>query len=435
MSNSIASSEQDARNVPPTMGRIATASFIGTAIEYYDFYIYATAVALVIGPIFFPPGNEAIQTLNAFVTFGIAFIARPIGSMLFGHYGDRIGRKTVLVASLILMGGATTLIGLLPSYAQWGMVAPVLLCILRFLQGLGLGGEWGGAALLATEYAPKDKKAWYGMFPQLGPSVGFLASSGIFYILSITLTDEAFKSWGWRIPFVLSAALVMVGLYVRLSLAETPAFKKAQEQRNLSSAPFLDVIRRHSRVLILGSFSMVVCYALFYISTVFTLSHAVSSLGFTRSDILPLMCGAIIFMAIATPISAALCDRFGRKPVLILSGLAAFASGFTLEPLLGMGLTGIFIFLSLELFLMGMTFAPMGAFLPELFPTQVRYTGASVAYNLGGIFGASLAPYLAKRLYDSGGLSYVGWYISIAALISVFAVLAIPETKYTSLNE
>ncbi len=414
----------------PSMAKIASASFIGTAIEYYDFYIYATAVALVIGPIFFPPDDAAVQSLNAFVTFGIAFIARPIGSIIFGHFGDRIGRKTVLVVSLLLMGISTTLIGLLPSYAQIGIVAPILLCLLRFFQGLGLGGEWGGAALLATEYAPKNKRAWYGMFPQLGPSVGFLAASGIFYILSVFLSDDAFKAWGWRIPFILSAVLVFVGLYVRLNLAETPIFKAALHKKNIISTPFLDVLKHHSKSLVLGSLSMVVCYALFYIATVFTLSHSVNQLNFLRSDILPLLCGAIIFMAVATPISAYLCDIYGRKPILIMSGTAAFLSGFTMEPLLSLGLTGIFIFLSLELFLMGMTFAPMGALLPELFPTNVRYSGASTAYNLGGIIGASCAPFVAQKLFNAGGLSYVGLYISTAAFISVCAVICMKETRH-----
>lgn len=417
----------------PSMAKIASASFIGTAIEYYDFYIYATAVALVIGPIFFPPNDAAVQSLNAFVTFGIAFIARPIGSIIFGHFGDKIGRKAVLVVSLLLMGISTTLIGLLPGYGQIGIAAPIILCILRFLQGLGLGGEWGGAALLATEYAPKGKRAWYGMFPQLGPSVGFLAASGIFYILSITLSDADFKSWGWRIPFLLSAVLVFVGLYVRLSLAETPVFQTALKNKTTIRTPFLEIIKHHSKPLILGSLAMVVCYALFYIATVFTLSYGVNQLGFTRSEFLPLLCGAIIFMAIATPISAKLCDIYGRKPILIISGIAACLSGFTMAPLLASGTLGIFAFLSLTLFLMGLTFAPMGALLPELFPTNVRYSGASTAYNLGGILGASCAPFVAQKLASLGGVSYVGLYISAAAIISLIAVMMMQETQHDSL--
>ncbi len=424
---------QTASPQSPSMAKIASASFIGTAIEYYDFYIYATAVALVIGPIFFPPNDAAVQSLNAFVTFGIAFIARPIGSIVFGHFGDKIGRKAVLVASLLLMGISTTLIGLLPGYGHIGVAAPILLCILRFLQGLGLGGEWGGAALLATEYAPKGKRAWYGMFPQLGPSVGFLAASGIFYVLSVTLSDADFKAWGWRIPFLLSAVLVFVGLYVRLSLAETPIFKTVLKNKTTLQTPFLEILKYHSKPLILGSLSMVVCYALFYIATVFTLSHGVNQLGFTRSEFLPLLCGAIVFMAIATPISAKLCDIYGRKPVLIVGGIAAFLSGFTMAPLLASGTLGIFIFLALTLFLMGLTFAPMGALLPELFPTNVRYSGASTAYNLGGILGASCAPFAAQKLVNMGGISYVGLYISAAAVISLLAVVMMQETQHEAL--
>ena len=410
--------------------RIATASFIGTAIEFYDFYVYATAAALVIGPVFFPQTSAIAQTLSAFITFGIAFLARPLGSALFGHFGDRIGRKSTLVASLLLMGVSTTLIGLLPGYASIGGWAPVLLCVLRFAQGLGLGGEWGGAALLATENAPKNKRAWFGMFPQLGPSIGFLAANGLFLALAVLLSDEQFKAWGWRIPFILSAALVMVGLYVRLKLSETPVFAKAMERHEKLRLPLTEAITKHWHPMLLGALSMVVCYALFYISTVFSLSYGVKTLGFSREGFLGLLCFAVLFMTLATPLSAWLADRYGRKPVLAISTAAALLSGFAMEPLLTHGSTGsIALFLALELFLMGMTFAPMGALLPEIFPTHVRYTGASAAYNLGGILGASVAPYIAQKLADTGGLSWVGGYVSAAALISLIAVLCLKETR------
>jgi len=410
--------------------RIATASFIGTAIEFYDFYVYATAAALVIGPVFFPQTSAIAQTLSAFITFGIAFLARPLGSALFGHFGDRIGRKSTLVASLLLMGVSTTLIGLLPGYASIGGWAPVLLCVLRFAQGLGLGGEWGGAALLATENAPKNKRAWFGMFPQLGPSIGFLAANGLFLALAVLLSDEQFKAWGWRIPFILSAALVMVGLYVRLKLSETPVFAKAMERHEKLRLPLTEAITKHWHPMLQGALSMVVCYALFYISTVFSLSYGVKTLGFSREGFLGLLCFAVLFMTLATPLSAWLADRYGRKPVLAISAAAALLSGFAMEPLLTHGSTGsIALFLALELFLMGMTFAPMGALLPEIFPTHVRYTGASAAYNLGGILGASVAPYIAQKLADTGGLSWVGGYVSAAALISLIAVLCLKETR------
>lgn len=410
--------------------RVATASFIGTAIEFYDFYVYATAAALVIGPVFFPQSSGTAQMLSAFLTFGIAFLARPLGSALFGHFGDRVGRKVTLVASLLLMGVCTTLIGVLPGHEQIGLWAPVLLCVLRFGQGLGLGGEWGGAALLATENAPKGKRGWFGMFPQLGPSIGFLAANGLFLGLALGLDDEQFRSWGWRLPFLLSALLVVVGLYVRLKLAETPVFAAALARHETARVPVMEVFTQHWRPMLLGAAAMVVCYALFYISTVFSLSYGVTSLGYSRQGFLAMLCFAVLFMAAATPVSAWLSDRYGRKPVLLVSGVLALLSGFAMEPLLTQGsTTGVVLFLSLELLLMGATFAPMGALLPELFPTRVRYTGASAAYNLGGIVGASAAPFFAQKLVAMGGLSWVGGYVSAAALISLLAVMCLKETR------
>jgi metabolite-proton symporter len=389
--------------------RIVFASFIGTAIEFYDFYVYATAAALVIGPVFFPHGSATAQALSAFITFGIAFIARPIGSFLFGHFGDRIGRKSTLVASLLVMGVSTTLIGFVPGYDSIGSLAPILLCVLRFGQGIGLGGEWGGAALLATENAPEGKRAWFGMFPQLGPSVGFLASNGLFFGLAVALSDEQFRSWGWRVPFLVSAVLVALGLYVRLKIAETPAFQAAIDRQERVKVPVAELLARHWRPTLLGALAMVVCYTLFYISTVFSLSYGVSALHFSRPSFLGLLCLAVVFMGLATPLSALASDRFGRKPVLIVGIIAAILSGFTMAPLLGSGSTPLVaLFLIIELFLMGVTFAPMGALLPELFPTNVRYTGAGVSYNLGGILGATSGPYIAQVLVAEGGVSWVG---------------------------
>ncbi|MFL9872932.1 MFS transporter [Paraburkholderia megapolitana] len=410
--------------------RVIFASFIGTAIEFYDFYVYAAAAALVIGPVFFPHGSATAQALSAFVTFGIAFIARPIGSFLFGHFGDRIGRKSTLVASLLVMGLSTTLIGFVPGYDSIGSLAPILLCVLRFGQGIGLGGEWGGAALLATENAPAGKRGWFGMFPQLGPSVGFLASNGLFFGLALTLSDEQFRSWGWRVPFLVSAVLVALGLYVRLKIAETPAFRAAIERKERVRVPIAALLSQHAKPTLLGALAMVVCYTLFYISTVFSLSYGVSTLHFTRPGFLGLLCIAVLFMAFATPISAWASDRYGRKPVLIVGIVAAILSGFAMEPLLGSGSVPlVLLFLVIELFLMGVTFAPMGALLPELFPTNVRYTGAGVAYNLGGILGASVAPYIAQVLAARGGLSWVGGYVSVAALVSLIGVLCMRETR------
>ncbi len=410
----------------PSIARIAFASFIGTAIEFYDFYIYGLAVAMVIGPVFFPSSDPAAQALNAFLTFGIAFVARPIGSLLFGHFGDKAGRKATLVASLIVMGTSTFMIGLLPGYQQIGWTAPFLLCLLRMGQGIGLGGEWGGAALLAAEYAPDGKRGWYGMFPQLGPSIGFLLAVGSFLLLTEYLDDASFRAWGWRIPFLASSLLVIVGLYVRMKLAETPVFAKAVHVK----LPARQLFSHHAKPLLLGALLMVVCYALFYITTVFSLSYGTSKLGYSRMQFLSMLCIAVLFMAAATPLAAKASDRYGRRPILIAAGSAALLSGFLLSPMLSSGSTmKITGFLCIELFLMGATFAPMGALLPELFPTAVRYTGAGAAYNLGGIIGASLAPYLAQQLLLFGGLPWVGGYISAAAAISLTAAFLIRETR------
>jgi metabolite-proton symporter len=424
-----ATARQRAAQEDLSIVQIVLASLVGTTIEFYDFYIYGTAAALVIGQTFFPDSAPNSQALKSFLTFGIAFLARPVGSVLFGHFGDRIGRKSTLVASMLTMGLSTTLIGLLPSYAEAGAVAPWLLCFLRFGQGVGLGGEWGGAALLATENAPPGRRAWFGMFPQLGPPLGFLLANGLFLLLLLGLGKASFIDWAWRIPFLVSAALVAIGLYVRVSLNETPAFREAMARHERVQAPLLDVLRYHWRPLIQGSLSIVVCYALFYMTTVFALSYGVNDRHIETTQFLGMLCIAVIFMAVATPISAALADRFGRRPVLLASSFIAALLGLALPALLGGGTFEILLFLSLALATMGLTFAPLGALLPELFPVNVGYTGASSAYNLGGIIGASFAPTLAKVLLDQGGLAFVGYYITAAAVISFLAVLSMRETR------
>lgn len=408
---------------------IAFASFIGTAIEFYDFYIYAMAAALVIGQVFFPTSDPAVQTLSAFLTFGIAFIARPFGAILFGHFGDKVGRKVTLAASLLVMGVSTLLIGLLPGYAVLGIWAPIFLCLLRLGQGIGLGGEWGGAALLATEHAPEGKRGWFGMFPQLGPSVGFLLATLSFLGLSVFLTDAEFKAWGWRLPFIASALLVVVGLYVRFKLAETPVFAQALAQQATHSMPVKPLLKSHLKPILLGALAIVVCYHLFYTATVFCLSYGTQTLGIARPEFLIMLCVAVLFMTVATPISAWLSDQFGRRPVLMISSALAMFAGFAMSPLMGSGsVIAVTIFLSLALFLMGATFAPMGAFLPEQFPVAVRYTGAGLAYQLGGIFGASFAPSISQWLVMQGGIAWVGFYMSAMAAISFIAVFLMRET-------
>ena len=314
------------------------ASLVGTTIEFYDFYIYGTAAALVLGQMFFPPGASGAQSLAAFATFGIAFLARPLGSFLFGHFGDRVGRKSTLVASMMTMGLSTALIGVLPGYASIGALAPALLCLLRLGQGIGLGGEWGGAALLATEYAPPGRRAWFGMFPQLGPSLGFLLSNGLFLGLLLVLTDQQFASWGWRLPFLASALLVLVGLYVRTRLDETPAFARLAARGGQVRVPLAEVLRRHSGNLVLGALAIVACYAIFYISTVFALDYGVRVAHIPRGRFLQLMCLAAVAMAVVTVVSAALADRFGCRRVLLAGLVLTALSGFALARGIGFAL-------------------------------------------------------------------------------------------------
>ncbi len=331
---------------------------------------------------------------------------------------------------MLTMGAATTLIGALPAYATAGVLAPVLLAALRFLQGVGLGGEWGGAALIAVENAPKGRRAWFGMFPQLGPPIGFSIATGLFLALIIGFGEPAFIAWGWRVPFLVSAILVAIGLYLRVSLEETPAFRAAAARDERVAVPLGEVLRSHWLPLVQGSLSIVVCYALFYIATVYMLGYGVRALAIPRTSFLVMLCVAIVFMAVATPISAALADRFGRRPVLLISAVLAGAVGLAMPALLAQGPAGVLAFLCAALGVMGLTFAPLGALLPELFPTHVRYTGAASAYNLGGILGASIAPSLAQVLEASGGIAAVGAYIAVAALVSFLAILSMRETRH-----
>ena len=429
------SSSQPTRKIPEKTNsytRVAIASFVGTAVEFYDFYIFGLATAMFIGPLFFPSTDPQAQSMLAFLTFGVAFLARPFGSALFGHYGDKMGRKTTLVASLVIMGVSTTLIGFIPTYASIGFVAPLLLCLLRFGQGLGLGGEWGGAALLATENAPEGKRAIFGMFPQLGPPVGFIAACGIFIALEKGLTPEQFTSWGWRIPFISSAVLVMLGLYVRLAIVESPAFVKMQAKKEHAHIPIVEMCTKHLKGLVLGSFSMVACYVLFFLITVFSLQYGTKTTGFfTRIEYLFMLAIAIIFMALASPVSAYLSEHYGRRPILLISSVMAFFVGIFFGPALSTGDFGLTLsYLCVALFTMGFAFSPMGAFLPEIFPTKVRYTGASATYNMGGIIGGSLTPFFAAKLVSAGGINYVGAYLCLGAVVSFIAVWLLHETKH-----
>lgn len=405
--------------------RILVASLIGTTIEFFDFYIYATAAVLVFPKLFFPSSSPTAATLASLATFALAFFARPIGAALFGHFGDRKGRKATLVAALMTMGPSTVAIGLLPSYHSIGIVAPILLCLFRFGQGLGLGGEWGGAVLLATENAPECKKAWYGMFPQLGAPIGFMASIGIFLVLTNTLNDQQFLAYGWRIPFLASALLVWVGLYVRLKITETPDFLKIIEKNDRVKIPFANVFTKHTKAIILGTIATITTFLLFYLMTVFTLSWGTSALHYSKTSFLIAQMISTLFFGLGIPISAVLADKIGRNLMLIIATTSIFIFGLFFSQLFSTGIWAeTVVFLSIGMFLMGLTYGPIGTALAGIFPASVRYTGASLSFTLAGILGASLTPYLATTLATKYGLAYVGFYLSIAAAITFLALIA-----------
>jgi metabolite-proton symporter len=409
-------------------GQVLFASVIGTTIEFFDFYIYATAAVLVFPRLFFPAFDSASATLASLATFGIAFLARPVGSALFGHFGDRVGRKTTLVAALLTMGISTVAIGALPTYSTIGVAAPLLLALCRFGQGLGLGGEWGGAVLLAVENAPPGKRAWYGMFPQLGAPAGFLFSGTVFLALSRWLSDEQFFSFGWRIPFLASAVLVLVGLYVRLTITETPVFQDALSRRERVRVPMLVVFRNHTGALVIGTLVSLATFVLFYLMTVFALSWGTTALGYSREKFLVMQLFGIVLFALTIPLSAVLAERGRRRTLLwVTSAIGVF--GLLMAPMFLAGTFGAVMTMAVGLSLMGLTYGPLGTVLSELFPTSVRYTGSSLTFNFAGIFGASLAPYIATWLATTYGLRYVGYYLSAAAVLTLIALLATRETK------
>jgi metabolite-proton symporter len=415
-----------------TSRQVLFASLIGTTIEFFDFYIYATAAVLVFPALFFPHSDPATARLASLATFGIAFLARPIGSALFGHFGDRIGRKTTLVIALSTMGLSTVAIGALPTYNTLGIAAPLLLALCRFGQGIGLGGEWGGAILLAVENAPPGKRAWYGMFPQLGAPIGFFLSGGVFLLLSHVLTDKQFFNFGWRLPFLASAVLVFLGLYVRLTITETPVFQQTARHHQQVEVPILAVFRDHLRPLIAGIAASLATFVLFYLMTVFALSWGTTALGYSRGTFLLMQLFCVGLFAITIPLSALLAER-GRRPVMIAVTLAIAVFGIFLGPMFVAGTTGAVAMMAIGLSLMGITYAPLGTLISEIFPTPVRYTGSSLAFSLAGILGASLAPSIATWLARTHGINFVGYYLSAAAILTLLGLLSIRETATTDL--
>jgi metabolite-proton symporter len=406
-------------------------SLIGTTIEFFDFYIYANAAVLVFPQLFFPGTDSTTSVLQSLATFSIAFFARPLGSAVFGHYGDKIGRKTTLVVALLTMGISTVSIGFLPSYASIGIAAPILLMLCRFGQGVGLGGEWGGAVLLAIENAPPHKRAWYGMFPQLGAPIGLVLSGGTFLLLTNSMSSQDFLEYGWRIPFIASSLLVLVGFYIRLKITETTAFETAKKEQEEVKMPFVTLLKSYRKELLFGTFAAVTTFVVFYLMTVFMLNWNTKELNFSNKEALLIQLFSVLFFAAFIPISAVIADKIGRRKMLIYASLAIAIFGLFFSPFLNSGSTVLVtFFLCLGMSLMGFTYGPIGTFLSELFPTTVRYSGASLTFNLAGILGAAFAPMIAIWIASNYGLDFVGYYLSAAAVISVISLLVISKKEH-----
>ena len=422
---------------------VIAASMVGTAIEFYDFYAYGTAAANYFPKVFFgDTANPTVALLASLLTFAIAFIARPLGSLVFGHFGDRMGRKTTLVVSLLTMGVATFLIGCLPTYNQWGIAAVAVLCLCRFVQGIGLGGEWSGAALVATENAPESKRALYGSFPELGAPIGFFLSNGTYFLLETFNDDDAMLAWGWRVPFLLSAILVIVGLVVRVQMEETPIFRLAQEQKKVVKSPLTEVFKKSWKQVLQATFLVAVTYTLFYTLATWSLAWGTKSteqgggnLGFANQEYLLMLMIAVCVFAAFIVISCVNADKFGRKRVIIISSCCLVAFALLFPYLLDPAVVGQrnfaanLLFLCLGFALMGTAFGPIGAFLPELFDANVRYSGSGIGYNLAAIVGAAFVPTIATWLSHNWGVHSVGLYLCVMALCCLIAVLSCKETK------
>lgn len=422
---------------------VIAASMVGTAIEFYDFYAYGTAAANYFPKVFFgDTTNPTVALLASLLTFAIAFIARPLGSLVFGHFGDRMGRKTTLVVSLLTMGIATFLIGCLPTYNQWGVAAVAVLCLCRFVQGIGLGGEWSGAALVATENAPEDKRALYGSFPELGAPIGFFLSNGTYFLLETFNDNDAMLAWGWRVPFLLSSILVIVGLVVRVQMEETPIFRMAQEQKKVVKSPLTEVFKKSWKEVIQATFLVAVTYTLFYTLATWSLAWGTKTveqgggnLGFSNQEYLLMLMIAVCVFAAFIVISCVNADKFGRKRVIVISSCCLVAFALLFPFLLDPSVVGQrnfatnLLFLCIGFALMGTAFGPIGAFLPELFDANVRYSGSGIGYNLAAIVGAAFVPTIATWLSHHWGVHSVGLYLGVMALCCLIAVLSCKETK------
>jgi MFS family permease len=418
----------------PPMRRIAIASMTGTVIEFYDFFIYGTAAALVFNKVFFPSLGAAAGTALALATFGVAFVARPFGSVLFGHFGDKLGRKRTLVTTLLLMGLSTLAIGLLPTTGTIGVAAPILLVVLRVLQGLAVGGEWAGATLLTAENSPGKTRGKFALFPQLGPSLAFALASATFLTTALTMSNESFLAWGWRVPFIASVLLVAVGLYVRLAITETAAFM-AREKTTSTRMPVMEVLSTHTGRVALGAGSTMAVFAFFYIGVTYLTSYGTQELGLPRTTVLAMgIIGGLVFAA-TTITGAILSDRVGRRKMIIIGNASAIVAGVIAFPILDIGTAWSFgLGLSLVLGVVGIAYGPQGAQLPELFPTHYRYTGAGMAYNLAGVLGGGVVPLIATALVAGLGSSLaIGLLLAGLSVISLLCTIALPDTNADSI--
>ena len=418
-----------------SVAEIIAASMVGTAIEFYDNYCYSIAAASYFGMIFFTDvakQNPFLATLFSFVTFAVSFLARPFGSLLFGHFGDKLGRKKTLVVALMTMGISTFVVGLLPGFDVLGPLSVVLLCLCRACQGLGLAGEWSGAALVATENAPANKRALYGSFPNLGAPIGFFCAYGVNLLLETHLDQATMVAWGWRIPFLLSAILVVVGLVVRERMSETPVFQKAVKEDRVVKAP-LKELTKYWKQVVLGTCAMGVTYTLFYVLGTWSLSYGVKTLGFTQPEYLGMQMVSIFFFAGFIVVGCLQADKRGRKSVLLFTTAVTLVFSFFSPALLGTAgntsVAGVMVFLCVGFVLMGGLFGPCGAYLPELFPANVRYSGAGLAYNLASILGGAFAPTIATALVQSYGIMALGWYLGAMSALALVALFLIKESK------
>jgi MFS transporter, MHS family, shikimate and dehydroshikimate transport protein len=429
MSDSATVTQADAGKEVPVR-RLAIASTIGTIIEAYDFVLYGTVAALVFDKLFFPNVEPVIATLASFATFGVGFLARPVGGAIFGHYGDKLGRKKMLVLALLMMGVATVLIGALPGYNAIGIAAPILLVLLRLIQGAALGGEWGGAVLMVTEYAPKGRRGYYGSWPQIGFAGGLAISTAIIWIMSSTLSDAAFESWGWRVPFFASGLLVAVGLYIRLKIEETPVFTELQQKQEKEKAPAVQVFKEHPKNLLRAIGMRCSENITFYMLITFSLSYAEDDLGISRNTMLAAIIISATISCFVIPFYGGLTDRVGRRKVFLWGAIGSIACAIVYFPLLQ---TGSAVIIILAFILITNTahdaqYATEASYFSELFPTQIRYSGISISAQLGGVLAGAFAPLIATALLDVSGIWLVTVYFTVMCSISAFAAYFSPET-------